>query len=245
MYSLGLLGAKSADATEVVAHLAAVQSQDFGSAKWSLGDRATGVSDAAVTTSFNEGDFLRTHILRPTWHFVTPADIVWMLELTAPRVLKASARQLRELELDQRLLRRSQGILVGALAGGNHLTRKEVTQLLGEHGIDARSRRLGYILMVAELEGLICSGVMKGKEQTHALLDERAPEATRFSQDVALAELVLRYFTSHGPATVKDLGWWASLTLTTVRESLAQAGDGLRSRTALAGSVLVRDRTPP
>src|SRR5688572_10246725 len=71
---------------EVVKRLGAVQSQDYAGGKWGLGLRMKLTSDAIIDQAFNEGKILRTHILRPTWHFVAPEDIRWMLMLSAPRV---------------------------------------------------------------------------------------------------------------------------------------------------------------
>jgi len=69
-----------------VGWLGAVQSQDYGPAKWAVGMRQRRASDAAVERAFAEGRILRTHVLRPTWHFVLPADIRWLLTATAPRL---------------------------------------------------------------------------------------------------------------------------------------------------------------
>ena len=70
---------------EVVQWLGAIQAQDYPGAKWALALRAQGITDTDVDRALADGTILRTHILRPTWHFVTPADIRWMLKLTAPR----------------------------------------------------------------------------------------------------------------------------------------------------------------
>jgi hypothetical protein len=67
--------------------------------------------------------------------------------------------------------------------------------------------------MHAELDAVICSGPRRGKQFTYALLDERAPNARRLQRDEALAELVERYFTAHGPAQVQDFVWWSGLTV--------------------------------
>src|SRR5262245_9463329 len=72
--------------TDVVEWLVAVQAQDFSAAKWALGLRLQGATEKEVEQSFTNGEILRTHLLRPTWHFVTLADIRWLLRLTAPRV---------------------------------------------------------------------------------------------------------------------------------------------------------------
>ena len=213
---------------EVVGWLGAVQAQDFGPAKWAVARRATRATDAQLDRAFDAGTILRTHVLRPTWHFVLPADIRWLLTATAPRVQARSAFRYRQLGLDDATLRRSEALLAGALRGGNQLTRKEAAAMLTAAGVAVDGQRLPYILMYAELNAVICSGPRCGKQHTYALLEERAPQARSLTRDEALRELTLRYFTSHGPAAAKDLATWASLTLSEVRTSLEAIGEQLR-----------------
>jgi Winged helix DNA-binding domain len=228
MHGQRLAGPGFGAPTDVVGWLVAMQAQDFGPAKWSVGDRVDRVSDAAIDRAFNDGAILRTHVLRPTWHFVSPADIRWLLELTGPRVQAQNAHYYRRLGLDAGILDRCTALLVEALGGGNHLTRKELAPVLQRAGVDEKGFGLGYVLMNAELTGVVCSGVPKGKQQTYALLDERAPEAATLGPDEALAELVFRYFASRGPATAKDLRWWSSLTLAEIDRGLDMVGSRLQ-----------------
>ena len=196
---------------------------------WAVGMRQSRATDAAVERAFAEGRILRTHVLRPTWHFVLPADIRWLLTATAPRVQAASAGRYRQLGLDAATLRRSEKLLAGALRGGEQLTRVVLGDVLVAAGVPVDGQRLPHLLMNAELEALICSGARRGKQHTYALLEERAPDARELPRDEALAELARRYFTSHGPATAKDFAAWASLTLAEVKASLEAAGPGLLS----------------
>jgi hypothetical protein len=172
---------------------------------------------------------LRTHVLRPTWHFVTPADIRWILELTAPRVHLRNAPYARSLAVDPALFLQSEAVLSQALEGRHYLTRAELGQALAQAGIQASDLRLTLIVMHAELEGLLCSGPRRGKQFTYALLSERAPQAVRYPREQALAELARRYFCSHGPATLKDFSWWSGLTLAEARTGVAAAGATLSS----------------
>jgi hypothetical protein len=229
MHNLRLSGEPFDAPADAVRWLGAVQSQDYGPAKWSAGMRARGASDEALDQAMAEGAILRTHVLRPTWHFVVPEDIRWMLELTGPRVQVANGHPYRLYELDGDTLARSSTLIVDSLVGENQRTRKELGALLEAAGISTAGQRLPYILMNAELNGLICSGALKGKQQTYALLDERAPRARRLEPDEALAELTLRYFTSHGPATERDFQAWSSLTLTDIRRGLAMVASRLEN----------------
>ncbi len=206
---------------DLVAWLGAVQAQDYAGAKWAVGQRVRGATDAAIEQAFTDGTLLRTHLMRPTWHFVTPADIRWILDLTAPRLKAINAYHDRTLELDDALFARSNAVLAKALQGGKHLTRPELAPILQQVGIATDdARRFGHIIFRAELDQILCSGARRGTQQTYALLDERAPYARALARDEAVAELAKRYFTSHGPATLKDYRWWSGLTAADAKAGL-------------------------
>lgn len=218
----------------VVAWFGAVQAQEYAQAKWSTALRmAEATTDAAIERRFDAGRFLRTHVLRPTWHFVTPADIHWMLELTAPRVQRALAYAYRYYGVDPELRARGTRVIARALKKGDHLTRAELGAHLARASIALKGVPLWLLTGHAELEGVICSGAQRGKDATYALLDIRAPKRKRLSRDEALGELTRRYFRSHGPATIRDFAWWSGLTTTHARRGLEiisarpEAVDGL------------------
>jgi hypothetical protein len=208
-----LTGPPLGSAEEAVGRLGAVQAQDYGGAKWAVAQRCRGATDAGIDALFAGGTILRTHVMRPTWHFVAPDDVRWIQELTAPRVHAANAYYYRKLELDDATFARSNAALAKALRDDNHLTRVELAQVLQGIGIAASGPRLAYLVMRAELDGIVCSGGRRGKQFTYALLDERAPNARRLPREEALAELAGRYFTSHGPALIQDYVWWSGLTV--------------------------------
>jgi len=223
----GLIGRGLATAAEVVGWLGAVQSQDYAGAKWGVGQRMRKATDADVEQAFTAGDILRTHVLRPTWHFVLPRDIRWLLGLTAPRVIAAMAYYDRKLGLDAPSFARGHAALERALAGGKHLTRTELAAALEAAGLEASGQRLAHLLMRAELDALICSAPRRGKQFTYALLEERAAAAPQKTRDEALAELTRRYFTSHGPALAQDCAWWSGLTLGDVKRGLSLSAGAL------------------
>jgi hypothetical protein len=227
LYAQHLAGAPLGRAEDVVTLLGAVQSQDYAGAKWSVGQRVQGATDTMIDDAFNAGRILRTHVLRPTWHFVTPADIRWMLELTAPRVRALQAYQLRKHELDAPLLTRCLDAIAAALDGGRQLTRTSIGGVLGRKGIVVATERLAHVMMHAELEGLVCSGALQGKQHTYALLAERAPRGRRLAREEALAELARRFFVGHGPATLAQLAWWSGLTLADVKRGHAMSDHAL------------------
>jgi len=224
-----LAKATASDPASAVAWFGAMQAQEYAIAKWSVAQRVTGLDDAAVQRAVDDGRILRTHALRPTWHFVAASDLCWIQALTGPRVHAFSAYYYRLHGLDDATAERTNAVIVGALRGGKALTRPEIGVVLADAGLPATGNRLAYIVMRAELDGLIANGPMRGKQHTYALVAERAPVQTELHGDDALAELTRRYFTSHGPATVKDFAWWSSLTLTQVRHGIEVLGDELSS----------------
>lgn len=203
-------------AADLVGWLGCIQAQDFAGAKWAIGSRLKGggeITDTGIEQEFREGKIIRTHILRPTWHFVTPADIRWIMALTADRVKAFCAGSYRNLELDKEVLKRSNATLKKALKGGRQLMRKELASVLQRAGIRTDDIRLSHLLMWAELDGVICSGGLNGKQFTYALMEEWVPEGRVMAREEALAELALRYFRSRGPATPADFAWWSGLTI--------------------------------
>lgn len=208
------------DAVDAVTQLGAVQSQDYPGAKWALGQRLKDTNDADMDRLFNEGSILRTHVMRPTWHFVAPADIRWLLELTGPRVHSGNASWYRKLEIDKSILLKGYPVIERRLRDRAFATRAELAAALGNAGILAKGPRLAHLVMAAELDGLICSGPLRGKQFTYGLMAERAPSARRLGRDEALAELTTRYFRTRGPATLQDFGWWSGLTMRDAREGI-------------------------
>ena len=240
-------------AADVVRLLGCVQSQEYAHALWSLGMRTSELRADEVQAEFDRGDFLRTHILRPTWHFVAAEDIRWILDVTAPRVQKLNQTIYRQEGLDRATLDRGLALIVEELKGGRYRTRAELGQALADQRLVSGFRaarasrsesaavspagplrdfrrsqlglRLAYIVMNAELQGVICSGPMRGTQQTYALLDERVPRSADAAGDAA--ELARRFFAGHGPASIPDLARWSSLTISQCRDALDAVKDRL------------------
>lgn len=213
---------------DVVAYLGAVQAQDYAGAKWAVAQRTGDCTEQDVEKSVAEGSILRTHVLRPTWHFVSPADIRWMLELTAKRIRQVMSYSNRALGFDERLLKRSGRTLVRALRDGQSMIRSELYEILKAVGINvAGNQRLGHLLMDAELDGLICNGPRRGNHSTYALLEDGVPAVDRMDRDEALLRLTRIYFKSHGPATPADFSWWSGLTVAEAKRGVEIAGDEL------------------
>lgn len=208
-----ITGTKFTRPDQIVSWLVAMQAQEYAMSKWAIGLRLPGIKAEQVEKACDQGKILRTHLLRPTWHFVTPADIRWLLALTAPQVHAKSAYMYRQTSLDSKVFKKSNDTIARTLEGGHHLTRTELQAALKDNKIVADGFKLGYLMMNAELEQVICSGKRRGKQFTYALLSERAPKARTFTRGESLSELLTRYLVSRSPATLQDFCTWSGLSL--------------------------------
>jgi len=198
---------------DLVSWMGAVQAQDFNMGKWAVGVRLLGITDKEVEEAANRGEIIRTHILRPTWHFVAREDIHWMLRLSAPRLKIALRFADKHFGITDDFIIKANSCLIDILDKEPDITRQEVGHRLKDKGIKVEDFRLNHIMFRAELEGIVCNGIVRGKKQTYDLLERKAPKKNDcFDKDEALQKLARKYFSSHGPATIQDFTWWSGLT---------------------------------
>ena len=208
-----ILGPQFGKPDDIVRWMTAVQAQDFLSSLWAIGIRVKNSFQTDIEDAITDKSIVRTWLLRGTLHFVTSQDIRWILELISPRIIEGNANFLeKHLQLDSDVFRKSRGVIINALEGGQHLKRKELYNELKSADINISDLRGIHILHRLALDGVICFGPREGKQQTFVLLDEWIPKSKTMSRENALAELTLRYFKSHGPSTLKDFRWWSGLT---------------------------------
>ncbi|WP_067881383.1 winged helix DNA-binding domain-containing protein [Agromyces aureus] len=220
------LAAPSGTAEEVVRALGAVQAENASQSAWAVATRTASPAQDDLAGALADGRVLRLHVLRSTWHYVHADDALWLQELTRPRVMPIFEQQLQPIADRVEAL----GEVVEAmLAESPDRTRPEVAAALAERGEELTGQQLMLLLGRLEVLGLVCSGAPRDGEHTYALLADRVPDARRLDRDEALAELALRYFASHGPATARDLAYWATLTVTDVRRGIAAVVDRLDS----------------
>lgn len=223
-----LHGNVSGSAAQLVHYFGAMQAQDYSMCKWAVGARVP-VPESEVESAINAGQIIRTHVLRPTWHLVSAADVHWMLQLTAPHIRKAYLTMGAKLGVDSQFLNRSNKTIYALLKDRRCLTRAEIMANIKMPGEMTNDLRPSIIMMHAELEGIVCNGPMRGKDFTYALLSERVPHPAAISRDNALSLLAERYFTSHGPATAADFAWWSGLPVAAARQAVAAVEDKFES----------------
>ncbi len=205
---------------DLVAYLGAVQAQDYTGAKWSLGVRLPGSTDRGIEQALIDREIVRTWMMRGTLFFVSPADVRWIVRLVGKRMIDSIQGRYRRLELDEKTLARSSELIVKALQDSQGLTRKELLSRLEKNGITTAGLRAPHILQRTSLEGLVCQTAALRNDPTYILMDSLPPQPESMRREEALAELARRYFTSHGPATLKDFAWWLGLPLADARIGL-------------------------
>jgi hypothetical protein len=217
---------------QVVRRFVAVQSQEFVPAQWGLAARIPAEQrpdGASVAAALDRGEILRTHVLRPTWHFIDPADARWLMELSAERVHRQNATYYRRVGVEGEQAARGLDVVAASLAGG-HRTRAELTTALETAGLTFTGLAFTYLLMLAELERVAISGANAGKQRTYAAFDERVPASAPRPRDDALVELAGRFVRSRGPVTDRDFSAWSGFTLGDTRQAFAAVADRSEGR---------------
>ena len=217
----GIAGDPFAQPAEVVRHLLCMQAQDYPGALWAVGLRTANATHADVERAIADREVVRSWPMRGTLHLTPAEDLDWMLRLTGQRIVASAAGRHRQLGLDETHFTLAAATAERVLGGGGVLTRAALLSEFASAGIDVDGQRGAHLLLALSARRVIVFGPMQGKTPTFALLDEWVPQPRQLAGDEALAEFVLRYLSSHGPATIRDFAWWSSLTLTDARRGLA------------------------
>jgi hypothetical protein len=223
LVSQRIVGSSFTDPTHAVRWMLALQAQDFPGAKWSVGLRTSGSTDAAVEAALASGEIVRSWPMRGTLHFTAAEDLHWILGLTSARLVAGAAARRAALDLDDAILGRAREVAVARLTGAKELTREQLLAELDLGGVSTQGQRGYHVLWHLAQTGTLCFGPPRGKQQTFVLLDEWVKRPRLFERDEALGELARRYFASHGPATLRDFRWWTKLTARDAKIGLAIA----------------------
>jgi len=231
LISQHIAGTKFQSAKELVSWMGAMQAQDYAMVKWAIGVRLPGSALPEIEAAIETGEIIRTHMLRPTWHFVSADDIYWMLELMAPYIKASLKSRHQELGLSEAVVAKSNAVLEKALRAEKHLSREALMAEFEKAQIAIDENRASHLLMRAELDGLICSGATKTGKQSYALLEARVPKTKPLGKEEALAKLAKKYFNSHGPATLQDFTWWSGLPVGAARQAFEMVESDFTSET--------------
>ncbi|MDL2283447.1 winged helix DNA-binding domain-containing protein [Odoribacter sp. OttesenSCG-928-G04] len=210
---------------EIVSWMGAMQSQSLDLAKWAIGTRLENKTMKDIDEALGCGQVIRTHILRPTWHFVSAEDIHWMFDLSSPRLRPIYQSYARMQQVDEKVIYRMIPRLEKMLQGGKHFTKQEITECFASQGIHLELDVLNQVLQYAEMEGLLVNGALRGKQQTFTLLTELAPRTVTLCKEEALERLARKFFNSHAPASINDFAWWSGLSLTECKQAIGLVKD--------------------
>ncbi|NEM06331.1 winged helix DNA-binding domain-containing protein [Geodermatophilus normandii] len=232
------------DAATAVRGLLAVQGQDWPGAVTSVALRTADRSRAGVEAALEAGAVVRSWPMRGTLHLTPAEDLPWMLDLLGARTLAGAAKRRAVVGLTEDDLERSRGVAVTALSGGRRLGRKELLAVLADGGCAVAGQQGYHTLWYLSQTSTLVLGPVQGGDQAFVLLDEWVPAPRRLDREEALAELALRYFTGHGPATVADLVRWAGTTVRDARAGLAAVRDRLAAVDVDGTEMLLDPATP-
>lgn len=239
-----LVGPPHEHPAAAVRWLGAAQAQDYPGALTSIALRTRERTRAAVEAALDAGEVVRSWPMRGTLHLAPAADLGWMLAVAAPRVLASTARRRTQLGLDEAALAQARDVAHRALVGGRRLVRAELMELWAAEGLAPAGGRGYHLLFHLALTGRLCFGPVRGAEQEIVLLEEWVPRPAHLEPDEALAEWALRFFRSHGPATVHDFARWTGLTVGDARRGAAAAQPGLATLDVDGVPHLLDPQTP-
>lgn len=238
----GLVDRPFADARAAVAAHLAMQGQDLPGAMASIALRLAPFADAAeprhgierVIAAFDSGEIVRGYPMRGTVFVVVAADLRWLTELCAAGPLRAQMRRRTQLGLDDEQVARARGILEDvATQSPRGISRADLFALWERAGLAPAGGRGYHVLSHLVAAGVAAYGPFNGTDNDVVIAETWLPAdssiAARFGgdRDAAAAELLLRYLTSHGPASIRDAAWWSKLPLAQLRRALPLIADRL------------------
>lgn len=229
LHNQQIIDSKASFPEKLLAWMGPMQAQDYNMVKWALGVRLPGTNLKSIEQAIENGQIIRTHLLRPTWHFVAARDVRWILELTSPRIRVAMRSSEKRLGLTKDVISKSNSLIEKILTKNDQMTRSELVKELEKAGFKNEGNLASLLFLNAEMDGIICSGPTVGNNYTYALFEKRVPSAPKMNRNESLARLAKIYFKSHGPATLEDFTWWSGLTKTGAREALEFVKDDLGS----------------
>jgi len=228
----------------VVGLLTAVQAQDDVGAITSIALRTARRDRSEVVAAYDAGEIVRSWPMRGTLHTVLARDLAWMLPLMTARPRAAAGKRRPQLGLGEDDVLRADELAVGALAGTGGRTRTELLAVWDEAGLPTTGGRGYHLIVELAQRGVLCLGPFRGTEQLFVLLPEWVRKPRVLGRDDALAELALRYFRGHGPATVADLSRWSGLAAADVRAGVESVRDQLAGLVVGKTEYLLDPATP-
>lgn len=231
---------------DIVAWQGAMQAQDYNYFRWAIGIRQRTPQLVGLQEAFAKAELLRLHLLRCTVQVVSQTDIGWLLPLCKERNLRTlqSWHKSINVSFSESYFEEITRAMQELLAGGKSLPKKVIAERLTSLGFLLDDRLLTSLLVRMEIEGLLCSGEMQGREATWALLSERVPTICSLTPDEALKQLALKYFRSHSPASLEDFVWWSGLPKAQCRKALTLIANEIEETKVEEETMYLYHNTP-
>lgn len=226
----GLVSRSHPDAASVARAMLASQGQDLAGVRRSIALRMHRGTERAVAAALDAGEIVRSWPLRGTLHVTAPEDLGWLLRIARVRQATASAARRAELEITDQMLDAAARVCHELMAGGRFVRRDVLIAAFQAAGVPTHAQRAYHLLWNLGHRAVIVFGPQDGAQPTFCLFDERITSSRDLEGDEALAEIALRHMTARGPATDRDLAWWASITLSDARRGIAAVADRLQTR---------------
>lgn len=223
----GLLGPGLGSVPDAVRWMTAIQAQDLQAALWAVGLRVPVTGLASVRAALDSGAVVRSWPMRGTLHLVAPEDLRWMLSLTADRLTRSIAGRHRELDIAWADIEKCRDVALERIAAGGPVSRAGLFEAFETAGQPTTGQRGIHILGTLCRHAWLVQGPLAGNQQLLVAFDEWIPNSRDLGREDGIAEFMLRYFRSHGPATLRDFAWWTQIPLTEVRSALEQVRGGL------------------
>ena len=209
---------------KIIYWMGAMQAQDYTHFRWAVGMRMKKPNMKAVREAYSSGKILRLHLLRCTIQAITPADYHWMIALCRERNLRTiqSWPSCNKVPVSDSYIQEATEVLKGLLAQKKSMNKKEISKEFSTLGLPSDTAHLTPVILRGEINGLLCSGAMEGKDATWALTSEwvKAPYDSAFTTTEALTLLARKYFRSHSPASFEDFCWWSGIPITQSRQAI-------------------------
>ncbi len=222
LLSQQLISQQFTSPVEVVAHMGAMQAQDYRMVRWAVEMRTRKPSLQEFQKAYNSGKIIRLHLLRGTWQLVAGEDYWWMLDLCAPnarRIINGWMKS-NHITIDDRELHSIREVLIKVTDDKKSATKDDFAEALTAKGIIMDNHRLSYHIRMAELSGTLCSGNLSPMKATYALADKKVMRIPKLDREEMLMWLARKYFQSHSPATFEDFVWWTGMNSTDCRRGM-------------------------
>ncbi|MEM2119020.1 MAG: crosslink repair DNA glycosylase YcaQ family protein, partial [Candidatus Bathyarchaeia archaeon] len=209
--------AKREHLAKVVSDICGVQAQLMSAAELSLWTRVDGLQREEIgDVLFNKHTLVKTWCMRGACHIIASADLPILVGGISRYGLQREKAWLSKRGISETEMDKTVKILVETLADET-LTREELADRVAAR-IGSKAKRWienswGGIVKQACLQGLVVFGPNRGKNITFVRRTTWLPTVKDLPAKNAEEQLLLRYLSGYGPASLSDFSAWSGMTV--------------------------------